>query len=80
MTDFSLMDAIECGIVKLPCVPVAESIPGTEMPIYRDLWENIRKDMPKKRRGQGGELDPLKLPTPPVTRPASPGWPLRKDV
>src|SRR6266581_261163 len=63
MSDFSLMDAIECGIVKLPRVPVAENIPGNEMPMYRDLWENIRKDMPKKGRGQGGELDPLKLPT-----------------
>ena len=61
--DFSLMDAIECGIVKLPRVPVAENIPGDEMPMFRDLWENIRKDMPKKGRGQGGELDPLKLPT-----------------
>ena len=63
MSDFSLMDAIECGIVKLPRVPVAENIPGDEMPVYRNLWENIRRDMPKKGRGQGGELDPLKLPT-----------------
>ena len=63
MSDFSLMDAIECGIVKLPRVPVAENIPGEEMPVYRNLWENIRKDMPKKGRGEGGELDPLKLPT-----------------
>ena len=63
MSDFSLMDAIECGIVKLPRVPVAENIPGNEMPMFRDLWENIRKDMPKKGRGQGQELDPLKLPT-----------------
>ena len=63
MSDFSLMDAIECGIVKLPRVPVAENIPGDEMPVYRNLWENIRKDMPRKGRGQGGELDPLKLPT-----------------
>ncbi len=63
MSDFSLMDAIECGIVKLPRVPVAENIPGNEMPMYRDLWENIRKDMPKKGRGTGEELDPLKLPT-----------------
>jgi type III restriction enzyme len=61
--DFSLMDAIECGIVKLPRVPVAENIPGNEMPMYRDLWENIRKDMPKKGRGKNKELDPLKLPT-----------------
>ena len=63
MSDFSLMDAIECGIVKLPRVPVAENIPGNEMPMFRDLWENIRKDMPKKGRGSGAELDPLKLPT-----------------
>lgn len=62
MSDFSLMDAIECGIVKLPRVPVAENIPGEEMPMFRNLWENIRSDMPKKGRGQGGELDPLKLP------------------
>lgn len=63
MSDFSLMDAIECGIVKLPRVPVAENIPGNEMPMFRDLWDNIRADMPKKGRGHGGELDPLKLPT-----------------
>jgi type III restriction enzyme len=63
MSDFSLMDAIECGIVKLPRVPVAENIPGDHMPMFRNLWENIRKDMPKKGRGQGEELDPLKLPT-----------------
>jgi len=63
MSDFSLMDAIECGIVKLPRVPIAENIPGNEMPIYRNLWEHIRADMPKKGRGKGGELDPLKLPT-----------------
>jgi len=62
MSDFSLMDAIECGIVKLPRVPVAENIPGEEMPMFRNLWENIRKDMPKKGRGQGEALDPLKLP------------------
>ena len=62
MSDFSLMDAIECGIVKLPRVPVAENIPGGEIPVFRNLWENIRKDMPKKPRGKGGELDPLKIP------------------
>ena len=62
MSDFSLMDAIECGIVKLPRVPVAENIPGSEMPMFRNLWENIRKDMPKKGRGKVEGLDPLALP------------------
>lgn len=63
MSDFSLMDAIECGIVKLPRVPVAENISGDEMPMFRNLWENIRKDMPKKGRGKAEGLDPLSLPT-----------------
>ena len=62
MSDFSLMDAIECGIVKLPRVPVADNIPGGEMPRYRNLWENIRTRMPKKSRGKAGDLDPLSLP------------------
>lgn len=62
-SDFSLMDAIECGIVKLPRVPVAENRPGDEMPKFRALWENIREKMPKKGRGKGGSVDPLKLPT-----------------
>jgi type III restriction enzyme len=62
MSDFSLMDAIESGIVKLPRVPVADNIPGSEMPMFRDLWEHIRKDMPKKGRGKAAVLDPLKLP------------------
>ena len=62
MSDFSLMDAIECGIVKLPRVPVADNIPGAEAPVFRNLWDNIRKDMPKKSRGVGGALDPLSLP------------------
>lgn len=63
MSDFSLMDAIECGIVKLPRVPVSQNIPGEEMPMFRNLWENIRNDMPKKGRGKADVLDPLALPT-----------------
>jgi type III restriction enzyme len=63
MSDFSLMDAIECGIVKLPRVPVADNIPGTEVPIFRDLWTHIAKDMPKKQRSKSDVLDPLKIPT-----------------
>lgn len=62
MTDFSLMDAIECGIVKLPRVPIADNIPDAEVPMYRNLWEHIRAHMPKKGRGKAAALDPLRLP------------------
>lgn len=62
MCDFSLMDAIECGIVKLPRVPVADNIPGADAPIFRELWKHVGKKMPKKGRGKGGKLDPLAIP------------------
>ncbi len=66
MSDFSLMDAIECGIVKLPRVPVADNIPGADVPKFRNLWEHIRQRMPRKGRTKAGKagnpLDPLSLP------------------
>ena len=62
MCDFSLMDAIECGIVKLPRVPVADNIPGGEMPRFRELWKHIGPKMPKKGRGKSKKLDPLAIP------------------
>ncbi len=62
MSDFSLMDAIECGIVKLPRVPVAQNIPGDEMPMFRELWKHIGKKMPKKGRGKSTVLNPLSIP------------------
>ena len=61
--DFSLMDAIECGIVKLPRVPVADNISGNDVPVFRNLWEHIRGDMPRAGRRASGNLDPLSLPT-----------------
>ncbi len=67
MSDFSLMDAIECGIVKLPRVPVADNIPEAEVPIYRDLWTHIGKHLPRKGRGKATNLDPLNLPIPLLT-------------
>jgi len=63
MSDFSLMDAIECGIVKLPRVPVADNIPGAQVPVFRNLWSHIGSNMPKKGRGKSGQLDPQALPT-----------------
>jgi type III restriction enzyme len=65
MSDFSLMDAIECGIVKLPRVPVSDNITDAQVPVFRNLWENIRKDMPKKGAGKAakGSLDPTQLPS-----------------
>jgi type III restriction enzyme len=62
VSDFSLMDAIESGVVKLPRVPVADNI-SKEVPFYRELWKNIKKHMPKKGRGKAGQYAPDSLPT-----------------
>ena len=65
LCDFSLMDAIECGIVKLPRVPVADNIPNEDMPMYRNLWEHIGSEMPQggvAGAAQVAQLDPLRLP------------------
>ena len=48
VSDFSLIDAIEAGIVKVPRVPVADDSMTGEQPTYRDLWLRIRDDLPKK--------------------------------
>ena len=71
MSDFSLMDAIECGIVKLPRVPVADNIPGGDMPKFRNLWEHIRTKMPKKGRGKSDALDPHQVVDAVEHRPGS---------
>ncbi|NLX99039.1 MAG: DEAD/DEAH box helicase family protein [Rhodopirellula sp.] len=58
VSDFSLIDAIEAGIVKVPRVPVADDSMTGDQPTYRDLWLRIRDDLPKKGRKKdaiGGE-------------------------
>lgn len=65
--DFSLMNAIESGIVKLPRVPVVDNISGSARPTFRTLWDHIRPDMPTGCRHDNQNLDPLSQPTPPQT-------------
>ncbi len=58
VSDFSLIDAIEAGIVKVPRVPVADDSMMGEQPTYRDLWQRIREHLPRKGRktqALGGE-------------------------
>ncbi|MBI5826691.1 MAG: DEAD/DEAH box helicase family protein [Deltaproteobacteria bacterium] len=50
VSDYSLIDAIESGIVKVPRVPVADDSMTGEQPTYRDIWLRIRDHLPKKGR------------------------------
>jgi type III restriction enzyme len=58
VSDFSLIDAIESGIVKVPRVPVADDSMQGDQPTYRNLWPRIRDELPRKGRktdAVGGE-------------------------
>ena len=44
VSDFGLVDAIECGIVKIPRLPVLDTT-GKPDPKYFRLWENIRENL-----------------------------------
>jgi len=51
VSDFSLIDAIESGVVKIPRVPVSDDNMKGELPTYRSIWHLIRDHLPKKGRG-----------------------------
>ncbi len=59
VSDFSLIDAIEAGIVKVPRVPVADDAMVGEQPTYRDLWRRVRDDLPRKGRGTEAASGPI---------------------
>lgn len=60
VSDFSLIDAIESGIVKVPRVPVSDDSGAGEQPTYRDLWLRIRDTLPKKgRRNEEAGEEPV---------------------
>jgi len=62
VSDFSLIDAIESGIVKVPRVPVADDSMTGEQPTYRDLWLRIKDHLPRKGRGTEAVSGEPKLP------------------
>ncbi len=62
VSDFSLVDAIEAGIVKVPRVPVADPTATEEQPMYRDLWPLVSKDLPKAGRSKQDLPAEPKLP------------------
>ncbi len=62
VSDFSLIDAIEAGIVKIPRVPVSDDSMTGAQPTYRDLWLRIREHLPKKSRKANAAVGEPKLP------------------
>ena len=60
VSDFSLVDAVESGIVKIPRVPVADNTMKSDMPMYRHVWPFIKGDLPVYGRAkeEGSWIEP----------------------
>jgi type III restriction enzyme len=60
VSDFSLMDAIEAGIVKIPRMPVDDNAPGDDI-TYLDLWAKVGLKLPKRavKRAVAATREPL---------------------
>ena len=48
--DFSLLDALESGVVKIPRLPSSDDrISRESLPEFRNLWVHIREELPAER-------------------------------
>lgn len=60
--DFSLLDALECGVVKIPRLPVeSDNITEDDEPEFRNLWIHVKDALPKKGIKKGIKQDDYNL-------------------
>ena len=57
VSDFSLVDAIESGITKIPRLPAIDNT-GRPDPVYFKLWEHVTKNLKPGDRLPGGKPKP----------------------
>jgi type III restriction enzyme len=61
VTDFGLIESIESGLVKIPFLPEADPTHDLDMPKLRNLYENVKDQLPKKgKRKSRQDQDDLK--------------------
>lgn len=68
VSDFSLLEAIEAGLVKIPQLPT-QDIGGTETPAYFNVWRWVQQIA--ERDGVSGKLTPevmMRYATQPITQ------------
>ncbi len=68
VSDFSLLEAIEAGLVKIPQLPT-QDIGGTETPAYFNVWRWVQEIAEKD--GASGKLTPeilMRYATQPITQ------------
>ena len=63
VSDFSLMDAIESGIVKVPRIPNDDDATNDGL-VYLNLWDHIQPPLPKRRSSKDVDFGPVGWPVP----------------
>jgi type III restriction enzyme len=61
VSDFSLMDAIESGIVKVPRLPVDDDASSSTL-AYRNLWQHVGTKLPKRKAKQDASTGRWPIP------------------
>jgi type III restriction enzyme len=61
VSDFSLMDAIESGIVKVPRTPVDDDAAG-DLVVYLRLWDSVGDKLPKRKTPEALASDGWVIP------------------
>jgi type III restriction enzyme len=72
VSDFGLIEAIESGLVKIPFLPESDDTQAIAMPVLRNLFHLVKKDLPKagqkrqraRARAEGAVLkeEPPRIP------------------
>ncbi len=47
VSDFGLIEAIESGLVKIPFLPESDDTQAITMPVLRNLFHHVKRDLPK---------------------------------
>ncbi len=63
VSDFSLMDAIESGIVKVPRIPVDDDASGKQV-TYLHLWDQVGTKLPKRHAKTKGDENQIEWAIP----------------
>ncbi len=62
VSDFGLIESIESGLVKIPFLPESDTTHELEMPVLRNLYDHVKKDLPKKGKNKVLLTGPPQLP------------------
>ena len=72
VSDFGLIEAIESGLVKIPFLPESDDTQAIEMPVLRNLYQHVKKELPKagqkhkraqaKAEGREPKEEPPRIP------------------